>query len=487
MLVPILTLALAPLAAPAAQESGRAIVTRQDLAAAVQEVDALLAARLPGGDLADPADADFLREANRRFDRLSVQFFAGGLSRAHEELAAWAEELSGEPYQRSPLRIDFEEGRGFTPRGLMTEGETAQVVRLRAIAPIEGRAGTAVSAAVRVTSGSEVLASVPVELRFDDRGLLVPQEVSVEPARDGAPAWRVRLVEVADGEDTVLAEAELRTAPVFARLRERIEAQLEAGAFEDPSAARVLRERAALLDDTPSPRVSRDFVLATDALARAVEAEAAALLRGEDPYRNAPGDLWRTVAHGRRDLPLRVYRPPGFDGPLPLVVALHGAGGDENFLFELAGDGFVKRLADEHGFVVACPRTFDVAGNMGAFDALVAELRADYDLTPEAPLLFGHSMGGGAVSALLTLRPDAIRRAVCFAGFSGVRPDAPPTLVIAAEFDGLVRAAGLRRSARAAATGGAPVTFEVLANQGHTLGLTEALQRAVAFWGIGDD
>ena len=487
MLVPILTLAVASVAAPTVQESGRAIVTRQDLAAAVQEVDALLAARLPGGDLADRSDAAFLRDANRRFDRLSVQFFAGDLSKAHEELASWAEELSGEAYQANPLRLDFEEGRGFTPRGLMTADEAAQVVRVRALGPIAGRAGATVSAALRVVSGSDVLASAPVELRFDDRGLLVPQEVSVEPARDGAPAWRVRLVETVDGDAQVLTEAELSTAPVLGRVRERVEALLEEGSFGDSPAARVLRERAALLDDTPSPRVSRDFLLATEGLARAVEAEAAALVRGEDPYRGVAGDLWRTVAHDRRDLPLRVYRPPGFEGALPLVIALHGAGGDENFLFELAGDGFVKRLADEFGFVVACPRTFDVAGDMTAFDALVAELRADYDLTAEPPLLFGHSMGGAAVSSLLALRPDAIRAAVCFAGFSGAQPGAPPTLVIASEFDGLVPAASLRRSSQAAATAGAPVTFEVLENQGHTLGLTEALRRAVDFWGIGDD
>ena len=113
------------------------------------------------------------------------------------------------------------------------------------------------------------------------------------------------------------------------------------------------------------------------------------------------------MAHGERDLPLRVHRPAGLpaDARPPLLVAFHGAGGDENFLFELAGDGHLKTLADRHGFVVACPSTMDFMGDAAAFDALVADLSRDHAVDPERVFLFGHSMGTGPVAGIGAARP----------------------------------------------------------------------------------
>lgn len=266
--------------------------------------------------------------------------------------------------------------------------------------------------------------------------------------------------------------------------RRAVEERIGRAKIEDDSALRVLRSRLELLVDTPSPERSREFLLATDALAAEVEAEAAALIAGEDPYQDRPGDIWRTVARGRRDLPVRVYRPPGIDGPLPLVIALHGAGGDENFLFELAGDGYLKRLADAHGFVVACPVTLNIAAGVPALRALVAGLREDYSLTEDPPLLFGHSLGAMGVSLLLARDPGCASGAVCFAGFGRGLRGGPPVLVLGAEFDPIARPGGLKRGAETAAKAGADVTFELLRDQGHTLALTEALDRAVSFWGL---
>ena len=358
-------------------------VTRQDLAALVQVLDARLAAPLIDGSL----QGDALRAANERFDRISIQFLGGRPERVATELEGWLEEL-----------------------------EPAGAWRARR-----------------------------------------------RPAR--APLSRVRTA-----LNRIIDEAEA------------------AGSKLDEASLRILEARMELLVDAPSPGSSREFLLSTPALARELAGEARRVAAGERPYAMRTGDHWRTGAHGDRDLPLRVHRPAGLpaDARPPLLVAFHGAGGDENFLFELAGDGHLKTLADRHGFVVACPSTMDFMGDAAAFDALVADLTRDHAVDPERVFLFGHSMGTGPVAGIGAARPGRVAGAVAVAGFGTRAPEGPPTLVIAGEVDPIVRASGLRRAAEAAKGGPSEVAFEVLANQGHTLMLPAAMERAVTFLGLGD-
>ena len=59
--------------------------------------------------------------------------------------------------------------------------------------------------------------------------------------------------------------------------------------------------------------------------------------------------------------PYRPFIPESYDAskPTPLVVALHGMGGDENSLFDTYANGLLKREAGRAGFLVVCPRAFD--------------------------------------------------------------------------------------------------------------------------------
>jgi predicted esterase len=272
--------------------------------------------------------------------------------------------------------------------------------------------------------------------------------------------------------------------PLGAR-RAAIEAQLEEGKADErvaPATLRVLRARLELLVDEPSPARSREFVLSTPELADAVEREALAALAGEAPYQRTTGDLWRTVSNGKSDLRLRLYVPERRAEKVPLVVAFHGAGGDECFLFELAGDGFLKRLADEHGFAVACPLTSEFMGRPAAFDALLDELDTDLGIDRSRVFVVGHSMGAAATTSLCNARPDAIRRAVCIGGYGGTKEVAPPVLVLAGELDPLARPERLARAVERAVAAGGRVTMQELPNQGHTLLLPAAFRRAVAFF-----
>ena len=91
-------------------------------------------------------------------------------------------------------------------------------------------------------------------------------------------------------------------------------------------------------------------------------------------------------------------------------------------------------------------------------------------------------MGAATVSNLLRRRGAQVRRAVCIAGFNGVPVDCPPTLVLAGELDPLAPPARLERAVSAAQEKASAVTLEVFADQGHTLLLPKAFQRAFAFF-----
>ena len=76
-------------------------------------------------------------------------------------------------------------------------------------------------------------------------------------------------------------------------------------------------------------------------LADAVDREITDLQASRNPY-VSPGDVWRAVACGNGSVPSRVFVPsalPDAERSLPLLVTLHGAGGDENMFFEAYGGG----------------------------------------------------------------------------------------------------------------------------------------------------
>jgi S-formylglutathione hydrolase FrmB len=66
------------------------------------------------------------------------------------------------------------------------------------------------------------------------------------------------------------------------------------------------------------------------------------------------------------EMPYRVYVPTTWDGErsLPVVLFLHGAGADESTYLDLAG-GALRKLAEEHGYIVVSPLGFTPLGAYG--------------------------------------------------------------------------------------------------------------------------
>ena len=238
------------------------------------------------------------------------------------------------------------------------------------------------------------------------------------------------------------------------------------------------KARASLLVDTVSAERSAEFVADPAQLARAVTAEVAALEKGKNPYAGVTGDRWRSYRGDKGVLiPMRVIAPKGASNKaLGVLIALHGAGGDENMFAMGYGQGIAARLATENGLLFVSPATTPFSSGAAQFDSLMAVLGREYRLDASRVYVIGHSMGAGAAARLAQERPKAIAAVACLAGGAPVTVEgAPPVLFIGAQLDPVIPAARVK----AAATGTPTGLYEERPNEGHTLMVRGGALRAI--------
>lgn len=467
----------APAAAPAEPPSASAYATptRDDLARAYLRFERAWSAHPPKPE----AIADF----NRRFDRATLAFFFGKAADALRELDDATFDLdSSVPRELLGLRVEFDPPAGTTGVWSAVEPGFSLRVKLAALDPA-GKPAT------------------PGPLRITVRSPFEGNDALVEHVRDawtldsGAFEFTAKLHGVLGSVFVVRAERADRTgdasigtwrvldAPV-ADVRARLEQDcrsIDAATRELTAARLALISRIARVGDRlefepwseehPLARRERDL-----------RAELENLKAKRDPYRQRKGDLWRTVRVGDRDLAMRVFAPDAACGekPCPLVIALHGAGGDENMFFEGYGNGTIVELAKEHGFLVAAPLVGFAGLSTTAFDALLTELGYDYAIDPARIYVLGHSMGAGAAAGLASSRRERIAAVACFAGGSAPKDrKMSPTRIWAGELDPLAKPDGLVSLAKKASSEGAPIECEVVKDYGHTLVVGARLPQAI--------
>jgi predicted esterase len=181
----------------------------------------------------------------------------------------------------------------------------------------------------------------------------------------------------------------------------KLQARLAKASKANPAAlatagyAVTIYERADSGDANPSRiHFSDEFASANEILD--------AIGAGRDPFAGKRGDLrkaYRSAVDSTLQ-PYRVFVPDAYTASKswPLVVALHGMGGDENSMFDSYA-GEVKKNAERLGFLVVCPKGRDTASmyrgsaEQDVMDVL-AEVRRDYKVDAKRIYLMGHSMGG---------------------------------------------------------------------------------------------
>jgi predicted peptidase len=105
--------------------------------------------------------------------------------------------------------------------------------------------------------------------------------------------------------------------------------------------------------------------------------------------------------------------------PLPLVIALHGAGGSENMFFETYGAGAIAKLCEQRGWLLVSPRGTGMKPERVA--ELIDAMDKLYPVDRARVFVVGHSMGGGQTAAAANLTPEKFAAVAVLGGGGAVR------------------------------------------------------------------
>lgn len=455
----------APAAAPAAKF---APATRADLAR--------MYLRFERAFRDHPPPPERLAEVNRAFDAATLQFFSGDLSSTVKTINELTDSLAFSGSPTAAARFASSLKVTVAPYLWPMEGEPEiTVVQLYGAATAPGPTVRVIALGGEEMS-NEIVGSVPLWPKFEAAAIKRKGELSYT-------------AEIRNGDEIISSTRFYASRRSLNEYREQFLARARNIPEASPELAQALsacRARINLLQDAPSSTESAQFLLEPWRHMQDVDRELQQLARGEDPYKRKVGDYWRTFKAAGIEVPCRVYAPAAAaDGthPLPLVVALHGAGGDESMFMEGYGAGAIKQLADRRGFVVVSPLTYMVMGNAAVFDGIVDAAAMTYAIDPARVYVLGHSMGGGAAAGLAVQRPDRLAAACCIAGTGrlAAAKKLPPVLLIAGELDPLIPPDRIKAGAEAAQKAGLPVEVRVATDYGHTLVVSGRLAEAVAW------
>ncbi|MGE3175445.1 MAG: hypothetical protein AB7O97_22665 [Planctomycetota bacterium] len=138
-----------------------------------------------------------------------------------------------------------------------------------------------------------------------------------------------------------------------------------------------------------------------------------------------PGDFWLRVPLGpgpdAEVATVRLVVPAGLraDRPVPLVLALHGAGGSENLFCDGYGDGAIVARCAERGWILCAPRSSGFGGVDAA--ALAAALAKRFPVDLERTVLVGHSMGAMQATGRAVAAPRRFAAVAALGGGGAVR------------------------------------------------------------------
>jgi predicted esterase len=150
--------------------------------------------------------------------------------------------------------------------------------------------------------------------------------------------------------------------------------------------------------DYPAARLLRE----AEELARVVQQG------GEYFNATRAGQTWLTVPTQASPTVVRLLVPASVaqqpKQAVPLLVALHGAGGSENLFFEGYGNGVIVRECEKRGWLLVAPRGPQFLGSPPV-EEIIDTLAKRYPVDPKRIYLVGHSMGAGQALALSQKSP----------------------------------------------------------------------------------
>jgi poly(3-hydroxybutyrate) depolymerase len=223
------------------------------------------------------------------------------------------------------------------------------------------------------------------------------------------------------------------------------------------------------------------------------ESIAASAAKGTDPFVGRTGSFERhyLLETAGEILPYRVFVPKTYDDrqPVPLVVALHGLGANEDSWMD-SYQQQLPTLADKHGFIAVAPLGYRVDGFYGysyGNDAasrrkqelseqdvmqVLARMRQHYKIDASRIYLMGHSMGAIGTWFLGAKYADVWAALGPIAGLgnpqSVERMRHIPQFVVHGDADPTVSVAGSRNMVAALKTLGADHVYVEVPGGDHT-------------------
>lgn len=467
--------AAAPATAPTAARSYT--VARADVAMAYLELDRLYAQ----AKLSDDERA----RVNHQFDEATILYFRNQPSDAIRMIHELIDSLTSAG--RAPLSPEARLARSLRVRLSPWVAQARRTTPLRVsinpmyAVPIDGP--TKLHLVIR----PEADGSKPVfdrEVEIDAHGK-TPAFIAPQP---DAPvgAYRVELV-APDGTRSYAGRWFVAEQPTEVQRRSNIVRMngLRQDSQQIILATAAVAARNNLLADQFNEVDGARFTSNPPALVNEVIREIEQLENDRDPFVDRAGDYWRTILIGALQIPSRIYAPKAATSgqPVPLVIALHGAGGEEALFMEAYGHGLIKRLADEKGFLVVAPSTYYTMTSPDALEGIVHALSYDYLIDPKRIYVIGHSLGAMTAESFATRWPDRVA-AICMIAGGTTFPNQKnmsPTLMIGADVDPILSGVGmdLQKVADDAKRNSLPVEFRLMRNEGHTLIVTDVLPDAI--------
>lgn len=135
------------------------------------------------------------------------------------------------------------------------------------------------------------------------------------------------------------------------------------------------------------------------------------------------GQFWMTLVNGKSAIASRLLAPKAVETgkPLPLVIALHGAGGSENLFFDGYGRGKIVGMCEQRGWLLVAPRAPGGFGAVYLPDVIEAVAKL-YPVDRKRVFVVGHSMGAMQGISAVQRSPEIF---AAFAALSGGGPVTP--------------------------------------------------------------
>lgn len=137
-----------------------------------------------------------------------------------------------------------------------------------------------------------------------------------------------------------------------------------------------------------------------------------------------PGWKWMQLSRGRSTQVVRIevpeYDQQDTSKKLPVLIALHGAGGSENMFFQTYGAGRLVELGKQRQWIVVSPRQ-TMTGLGLDVPEIVQALAEHLPVDAEHVYLVGHSMGAAQAMNQVSKHPESVRMVAALGGGGGVR------------------------------------------------------------------